>query len=82
MAFFKAITKNLRSFWCFNIKKPKVSQILLQIRIIDNRTLCRPIQCVIILMIKQIGLPLRDCLILFITCMITGRIGLLLIVNR
>ena len=35
-----------------------------------------PIQSVIILVIKQIGLPLRGCLILLITRMITDRIGL------
>ena len=35
-----------------------------------------PIQSVIILVIKQIGLPLRGCPILLITRMITDRIGL------
>ena len=39
-------------------------------------TLCRPIQSVIILVIKQIGLPLRGRLILLITRMIRDRIGL------
>ena len=39
-------------------------------------TLCRPIQSVIILVIKQIGLPLRGRPILLITHMITDRIGL------
>ena len=44
--------------------------------IIGNRTLCHPIRSVIILVIKQIGLPLRGRLILLITRMITDRIGL------
>ena len=46
------------------------------INIIGNRTLCRPIQSVIILVIKQIGLPLRGRPILLVTRMITDRIGL------
>ena len=37
---------------------------------------CRPIQSVIILVIKQIELPLRGRPILLITRMITDRIGL------
>ena len=41
-----------------------------------NRTSCRPIQSVIILVIKQIGLPLRGRPILLITRMITDRFGL------
>ena len=41
-----------------------------------NRTSCRPIQSVIILVIKQIGLPLCGRPILLITRMITDRIGL------
>ena len=44
--------------------------------LIGNRTSCCPIQSVIILVIKQIGLPLRGHPILLITCMITDRIGL------
>ena len=44
--------------------------------LIGNRTSCRPIRSVIILVIKQIGLPLRDRPILLITRMITDRIGL------
>ena len=44
--------------------------------IIGNRTSCRPIRSVIILMIKRIGLPLRGRPILLITPMITDRIGL------
>ena len=41
-----------------------------------NRTSCRPIRSVIILLIKQIGLPLRGRPIFLITRMITDRIGL------
>ena len=37
---------------------------------------CRPIRSVIILVIKQIGLPLRGRPILLITRMITDRFGL------
>ena len=40
---------------------------------INNRTSCRPIQSVIILVIKQIGLPLRGRPILLITRMITDQ---------
>ena len=40
-----------------------------------NRTWCRPIRSVIILVIKQIGLPLRGRPILLITRMITDRAG-------
>ena len=40
-----------------------------------NRTSCPPIRSVIILVIKQIGLPLRGRPILLITRMITDRIG-------
>ena len=43
---------------------------------IGNRTSCRPIRSVIILVTKQIGLPLRGRPILLITRMITNRIGL------
>ena len=52
-----------------------MSQILLKLWLIGNRTSCRPIRSVIILVIKQIGLPLRGRPILFITRMITDRIG-------
>ena len=51
-------------------------QILLKLWLIGNRTSCRPIRSVIILEIKQIGLPLHGRPILLITCMITDRIGL------
>ena len=57
-------------------KEPHVSQILLKLWLIGNRTSCRPIQSVIILVIKQMGLPLRGRPILLITRMITDRIGL------
>ena len=53
-----------------------MSQILLKLWLIGNRTLCRSIRSVIILVIKQIGLPLRGRPILLITRMITDRIGL------
>ena len=53
-----------------------MSQILLKLWLIGNRTSCRPIRSVIILVIKQIGLPLRGHPILLITRMITDRIEL------
>ena len=53
-----------------------MSQILLKLWLIGNRTSCRPIRSVIILVIKQIRLPLRGRPILLITRMITDRIGL------
>ena len=53
-----------------------MSQILLKLWLIGNRTSCRPIRSVIILVIKQIVLPLRGRPILLITHMITDRIGL------
>ena len=40
---------------------------MLRLRLIGNRTSCRPIRSVIILVIKQIGLPLRGRPILLIT---------------
>ena len=44
-----------------------MSQILLKLWLIGNRTSCRPIRSVIVrLVIKQIGLPLRGRRILFI----------------
>ena len=61
-------------FWCN--KWPIISQILLKLWLIGNRTSCRPIRSVIILVIKQIGLPLRGRPILLITRMITDWIGL------
>ena len=39
-----------------------MSQILLKLWLIGNRTSCRPIQSVILLVIKQIGLPLLELL--------------------
>ena len=56
-----------------------MSQILLKLRLIGNRTSCHPIRSVIILVIKQIGLSLRGRPILLITSMITDRIGLHLV---
>ena len=53
-----------------------MSQILLKLWLIGGRSSCRPIRSVIILVIKQIGLPLRGRPILLITRMITDRIGL------
>ena len=50
-------------------------KILLKLWLIGKRTSCRPIRFVIILVIKQIGLPLRGRPILSITRMITNRIG-------
>ena len=56
-------------------------QILLKLWLIGNRTSCRPIRSVIILVIKQIGhfiyyYLLRGRPSLLITRMITDRIGL------
>ena len=52
-------------------KEPNISQILLKLWLIGNRTSCHPIPSVIILVIKQRGRP-----ILLITRMIADRIGL------
>ena len=49
---------------------------IVMVMINGNRTLCRPIRSVIIIVTKQIGLPLGGCPILLITGMITDRIGL------
>ena len=57
-------------------KEPLISQILLKLWLIGNRTSRRPIRSVIIVVIKQIGLLLRGRPILLITFMITDRIGL------
>ena len=57
-------------------KEPHISQILLKLWLIGNRTSCRPIRSVIILVIKQIGLPLRGRPILLITRMITDWLEL------
>ena len=48
--------------------------------ITGNRTSCRPIRSIIILVIEQIGLPLRGHPILLITRTITVRIDLHLVV--
>ena len=56
--FFTASKKNL-GISCVLIKKePNISQILLKLWLIGNRTEWSPIRSVIILVIKQIGLPL------------------------
>ena len=64
--------KSLVGFALFNF----FSRILLYLWLIDNRTECRQILSVIILVIKQVGLPLRGRPILLITRMITDWIGL------
>ena len=76
--FFSLPAKKSWNFLCFDLKKePYVSQILLKLWLIGNRTLCHPIWSVIILVIKQIGLdPLCGRPILLITRMITDWIGL------
>ena len=53
-----------------------MSQILLKLWLIGNRTSCRPIRSVTIRVIKQIWFPLRGRLILLITRMITDQIVL------
>ena len=74
--FFTASKKTLEFlvFW-FN-EKSLFWQILLKLWLIGNRTSCGRIRSVIILVIKQIGLPLRGRPILLITRMTTDRIGL------
>ena len=59
-----------KNFLRFDLEKPKISQILLQLNDIGNRTSCHLIRSVIILVIKQIRLPLRGCLVLFIICFV------------
>ena len=77
MAFFLLLAKKSQNFLCFDLKKdPNISQILLKLWLIGNRTSCRPFRSVIILVIKQIGLPQRVRPILLITRIITDRIGL------
>ena len=65
-------------FW---FKKEPFFKNLLKLWLIGNRTWCRPIRSVIILVRKQIGLPLRGRPILFITRMSTDRIVLTTINN-
>ena len=67
--------KNSRNFLFEFLKKPKISQILLQLWLIGNRTSHHPIWSVVILVIKQIRPLLRDP-ILLITYMITDWIRL------
>ena len=58
MAFFIACKKKNIGISCVLILNMALyhSQILLKLWLISNRTLCHPIWCVIILVIKQIGL--------------------------
>ena len=59
MSFFFTNSKKNWNYFCFDFKKGSyISQTLLKSWLIGNRTSCPPIQSVIILMIKQIGLPL------------------------
>ena len=58
------------------LKKGQISQTWLYFWLTGNSTSCRPVRSVIILVIKQIGLPLRGQPILLITSIITDRIGL------
>ena len=77
MFFFSLLAKKSLRISCVLILKTALYiTIFLKLRLIGNRTSCRPIRSVIILVIKQIGLPLRGRLILLITRMITDRIGL------
>ena len=57
--FFSTGSKKISEFLVFWIKKkePNISQILLKLWWIGNRTSCRPIRSVIILVIKYIGRP-------------------------
>ena len=65
--------KKILEFLVFWFQKDSyILQSLLRLWLIGNRTSCRPIQSVIILVIKQIGLPR----ILLIIRMITDRTGL------
>ena len=66
----RAITSALEWHFFFTASK-KTSRHL-----IGSRTSCRPTRSVIILVMKQSGLPLRGRPILFTTRMITDRIGL------
>ena len=50
--------------------------VVVVVWLIGNRTSCRPIRSIIILVIKQIGLPLRGHPILLITRTIIDRIDL------
>ena len=70
---FSLLAKRNWNFFCFDLKKePHISQILLKLWLIGNRTSCRTIRSGIIVVITQIGLPR----ILLITRIIIDRIGL------
>ena len=59
--FFFTTSKKNWNYFCFDFKKVSyISQTLLKLWLIGNRTSCRPIQSVILLVIKQIGLPLLE----------------------
>ena len=74
---FSLLAKNISKFLMFWLRKePNIPQILLNLWIIGNRTSCRPIRSVIVLVIEQIGLPLRGCPVLLITRLTTDRIRL------
>ena len=76
--FFHLLARKSWNFLSFDFKKSHIyhSDVLLKLWLICNRTSCRPIRSVIILVIKQIGLPWRGCPILLITHMIRDQIGL------
>ena len=75
--FFHCWPKKDWNFQCFDLEKePYISQVLLKLWLIFNRTSCGPIWSVIMLMIKQIKLPQLGPPILLSTRMITDRIGL------
>ena len=79
MAFFFTASKKISElFVCVFIvkKEPNITNFVKVMINIGNRTSCHPIRSVIILVIKQIGLPLRGRPILLITRMITDLIGL------
>ena len=71
MAFFSLLEKKSWNFLCFDLKRA-----LYITKVMINRTSCHPISSVIILVIKQIRLPLCGHLTTLITCMITDWIGL------
>ena len=78
MAFFHCMQKHLRISSLLILKKGLTYHKFnfVKVMITGNIALCHPIWSVIILVIKQIGLPLRGRPILLITRMITDRIGL------
>ena len=73
--FFTASKKNLE-FLVFWFKKEPFFRTFVKVMINGNRAPCCPIWSVIILVIKQIALPLCGCLISLITHLITDWTGL------